>query len=153
MQNLKVKDIMTRNVFAVARDTSRQMGKPINEARGEVKTLLARAEYMLGIAPEALASERLPARPGFQLSIEHVPVGVVLDIAAWNYPLIVPVNVIVPALVAGNAVVLKHSPKTPLTGVRFERAFAQLPADAQFSADRIQLDVSGVTIAAASIRY
>jgi len=113
---------------AVARDTSRQMGKPINEARGEVKTLLARAEYMLGIAPEALASERLPARPGFQLSIEHVPVGVVLDIAAWNYPLIVPVNVIVPALVAGNAVLLKHSPLTPLCGAHFEHAFAKLGA-------------------------
>ncbi len=110
----------------IARDTSRQMGKPIVEARGEVKTLLARAEYMLGIAPEALATERLPARPGFQLSIEHVPVGLVLDIAAWNYPLIVPVNVVVPALVAGNAVLLKHSPLTPLCGAHFERAFAKL---------------------------
>ena len=110
----------------IARDTSLQMGKPLLEARGEVKTLLARSEYMLGIAPEALATERLPARPGFQLAIEHVPVGLVLDIAAWNYPLIVPVNVVVPALVAGNAVLLKHSPLTPLCGAHFERAFAKL---------------------------
>ena len=118
----------------VAREVSRQMGKPVREARGEVKTLLARAEHMLAIAPEALATDR-PARrtkPGagpaaaIDLAIEHAPLGVVLDIAAWNYPLIVPVNVVVPALVAGNAVVLKHSPLTPLTGARFERAFGSL---------------------------
>jgi acyl-CoA reductase-like NAD-dependent aldehyde dehydrogenase len=110
----------------IARDTSRQMGKPIQEARGEVQTLLARAEHMLAIAPAALATEHPPGRAGFELAIEHVPVGLVLDIAAWNYPLIVPINVVVPALAAGNAVLLKHSPLVPLCGAHFERAFASL---------------------------
>lgn len=110
----------------VARDVTREMGKPVRQARGEVDTLLARAEYMLALAPEALASERLPAKPGFELRIEHEPLGVVLDIAAWNYPLIVPVNVLVPALAAGNAVVLKHSPKSPAAGEHFARALASL---------------------------
>jgi acyl-CoA reductase-like NAD-dependent aldehyde dehydrogenase len=115
-----------KNADEIARDVTLQMGKPIKEARGEVKTLLARSEYMLSIAPSALATDVLPSKPGFQLRIEHAPLGVVLDIAAWNYPLIVPVNVVVPALIAGNAVLVKHSPLTPLCGASFERAFESL---------------------------
>jgi len=114
------------NAEEIARDVTLQMGKPVKEARGEVKTLLARSEHMLAIAPGALATDVLPSKPGFALRIEHAPLGVVLDIAAWNYPLIVPVNVVVPALVAGNAVILKHSPLTPLCGAHFERAFESL---------------------------
>jgi len=115
-----------RQKECVARDVTREIGKPIRQARGEVDTLLARAEYMLSIAPSALAAERVQAKPGFELSIEHAPLGVVLDIAAWNYPLIVPVNVIVPGLAAGNALVLKHSPKSPAAGEHFARALANL---------------------------
>jgi acyl-CoA reductase-like NAD-dependent aldehyde dehydrogenase len=115
-----------KNMEEVARDVTLQMGKPIKEARGEVKTLLARSERMLEIAPAALATDVLPSKPGFQLRIQHDPIGVVLDIAAWNYPLIVPVNVVVPALIAGNAVIVKHSPITPLCGLHFERAFESL---------------------------
>lgn len=111
----------------IARDVTREMGKPIREARGELKTLLARSRHMLSIAPRALASENVAGQPGFVLRIEHEPVGVVLDIASWNYPLIVPVNVVVPALIAGNAVLLKHSPLTPLIGDWYQRAFASLP--------------------------
>jgi acyl-CoA reductase-like NAD-dependent aldehyde dehydrogenase len=110
----------------VARDVTLQMGKPIVQAKREVDTLLARAEHLLAIAKYALAPEVLPAPTGMSLRIEHHPLGVVLDIAAWNYPLLVPVNVLVPALLAGNAVLLKHSPLTPLCGLHFERAFASL---------------------------
>jgi acyl-CoA reductase-like NAD-dependent aldehyde dehydrogenase len=110
----------------VARDVTREMGKPIAQSRGEVETLLARAAHLLALAPEALAPEHPKEKPGFVLGIRHEPLGVVLDIAAWNYPLIVPVNVIVPALAAGNALVLKHSPKSPAAGEHFARALATL---------------------------
>ncbi|HEX6886081.1 MAG TPA: aldehyde dehydrogenase family protein [Planctomycetota bacterium] len=115
-----------REKEAVARDVAREMGKPVAQARGEVDTLLSRTKHLLALAPEALAPERPRAKPGFELRIEHAPLGVVLDIAAWNYPLIVPVNVIVPALAAGNAVVLKHSPKSPAAGEHYARALASL---------------------------
>src|SRR5437762_13279574 len=59
-----------RNAEEVARDVTLQMGKPIQEARGEVKTLLARSERMLEIAPTALATDVLPSKPGFQLRIQ-----------------------------------------------------------------------------------
>ncbi|MBI4603640.1 MAG: aldehyde dehydrogenase family protein [Planctomycetes bacterium] len=109
---------------SIAREVTLQMGKPVREARREVDTCCARAEYMLSIAAAALAPDVLPAPDGFHLRIEHAPLGVVLNIAAWNYPLLIPVNVVVPALLAGNAVLLKHSARTPLCGLHFERAFA-----------------------------
>lgn len=121
----------------LAADVSRQMGKPIAQARAEVDTLFARAEHMLAIAPEVLAPDLLPevadCPPGeikggkhLHRRIEHVPLGVVLNLAAWNYPLIIPINVLVPALVAGNSVLLKHSARTPLCGQAFEEAFGAL---------------------------
>jgi acyl-CoA reductase-like NAD-dependent aldehyde dehydrogenase len=112
---------------AVARDVTLEVGKPIAQARHEVDTLLARAEYLLEVAPEALAAEHPRSPPGFELRIEHEPLGLVLDIAAWNYPLIVPIGVVVSALAAGDAVVLKHSPKSPSAGLHYERAFGSLP--------------------------
>jgi acyl-CoA reductase-like NAD-dependent aldehyde dehydrogenase len=110
----------------IARDVTLQMGKPIRESRNEVKTVFDRAEAMLAIAPEALKPDLLPEKPGFHRRIEHAPLGVVFDIAAWNYPLIIPVNIVVPALLAGNVVLLKHSARTPLCGAAFERAFGGL---------------------------
>lgn len=110
----------------IARDITLQMGKPLVQARGEVKTFFHRAEYMLSIAKETLAPEVLPGKPGFQLRIEHAPLGVIYNIAPWNYPLLTAVNVIVPALLAGNTVLLKHSPLTPLIGRHFEAAFGEL---------------------------
>jgi len=110
----------------IARDITLQMGKPLTQARGEVKTFFDRAEYMLSIAKETLAPEILPASPGFHLRIEHAPLGVVYNIAPWNYPLLTSVNVVVPALLAGNVVLLKQSPLTPLVGRHFENAFGEV---------------------------
>ncbi len=113
----------------VAADVSRQMGKPIRQARAEVDGMLGRAEHMVSIAGEALAAEVLASgADGAVRRIEHAPLGVVLDVAAWNYPLLIAVNVVVPALLAGNAVLLKHSAKTPLCGEHFVRAFQGLGA-------------------------
>ena len=110
----------------IAADVSRQMGKPIAQAHGEVNTVFARAEHMLEIAPQTLSPETLPPVDDLHRRIEHAPLGVVFNLAAWNYPLIIPVNVIVPALAAGNTVLLKHSAKTPLCGQAFEEAFGEL---------------------------
>ncbi len=118
---------------AIAREITQQMGKPIAQARGEVDGMLARMDPVLDLAQRALAATRPPAKDGFERRVEHEPLGVVLDIAAWNYPLLVPSNVVFPALVAGNAVVLKHSPKTPLTGARFEAALRSLSVPGVFA--------------------
>ncbi|HPU97934.1 MAG TPA: aldehyde dehydrogenase family protein, partial [Candidatus Hydrogenedentes bacterium] len=112
----------------VAEDITGQMGKPLRQARNEVNTMLDRARYMVSIAEETLADEYLPESPGFVRYIRHEPLGVVLDIAAWNYPLLIAVNVVVPAVLAGNAVLIKHSSKTPLCGRAFTEAFRRAGA-------------------------
>ncbi|MAF67222.1 MAG: aldehyde dehydrogenase [Planctomycetes bacterium] len=114
------------NAEEVARDITLQMGKPIAQARGELGGMFDRAGYTLSIAESVLAPDVLPDKEGLRFRVEHDPLGVVFNLAAWNYPLLIPINVIVPALLAGNSVLLKHSRTTPLCGVHFERAFARV---------------------------
>lgn len=109
----------------IAAEVTLQMGKPLSQARNEVRGTLERARHMIDIAEATLKDEYLREKPGFMRYIRHEPLGVVLDIAAWNYPLLIAVNVVVPAVLAGNAVILKHSSKTPLCGRAFTRAFVQ----------------------------
>jgi acyl-CoA reductase-like NAD-dependent aldehyde dehydrogenase len=112
-----------------AEEITRMMGKPIGQARGEFeRTMVERVEHLCSIAPAALADEQLPEKEGFRRFIRHEPVGVVLDIAAWNYPLAIAVNVIVPAVLAGNAVLVKHASQTALVADQFERAFHEAGA-------------------------
>src|SRR2546422_10862314 len=83
---------------------------------------------MMSLAPEALRDDPLPPVPGFIRFVRHEPVGVVLDISAWNYPLLITVNVVIPAVLAGNAVVLKHANRTALCGEAFARALERAGA-------------------------
>lgn len=112
----------------IASDVTRMMGKPIQQARGEVETMIDRATYMASIAEATLADVPLPEKAGFRRFIAREPLGVVLDVAPWNYPLLTAVNVIVPAVLAGNSVIVKHASRTPLCGEHFARAFARAGA-------------------------
>jgi acyl-CoA reductase-like NAD-dependent aldehyde dehydrogenase len=112
----------------IALEISQQMGKPVGQAKGEVKTALVRARYMMSLAKQALADEALPPIDGFSRKITQEPVGVVLAIGAWNYPLLITVNVVIPAVLAGNAVLIKPSPRTPLCANHFADAFTRAGA-------------------------
>lgn len=105
---------------------SQQMGKPLGQAEGETSTAMERAEQSVKDAPAALATDVLDAPDGFDFRIRHEPLGVVFDLAAWNYPLLIPINVIAPALLAGDVVLLKHSARTPLCARAFVDAFGDL---------------------------
>ena len=112
-----------------AEQITRMMGKPIDQAAGEFsRTMVERVEHLCEIAPEVLADEMLPRKTEFLRFIRHDPVGVVLDIAAWNYPLAIAVNVIVPAILAGNSVLVKHASQTALVADQFEHAFVEAGA-------------------------
>jgi acyl-CoA reductase-like NAD-dependent aldehyde dehydrogenase len=106
------------------------MGRPIRYAPSEVRGTLERARYMIGVAATALADFDPGVKPGFRRFIRREPLGVVFTVAAWNYPYLIAVNSVVPALLAGNAVILKHSAQTPLCAERFAECFAaaELPA-------------------------
>lgn len=111
------------NRAAIAQDITRQMGKPIGQSENELKGFFERAEFLLDAAEDVLAPELLPLKTGFIRRIEHIPLGVVLIIAPWNYPLLTAVNGVAAALLAGNAVILKHSSLTPAIADHFARAF------------------------------
>ncbi len=107
----------------IATELTWQMGRPIAHSPFEVNGLEERARYMISVAPEALADIDVGPKEGFRRFIRHEPLGVVFVVAPWNYPYLTAVNAIVPALMAGNTVVLKHSAQTPLCAERFNEAF------------------------------
>ncbi|NVI98061.1 aldehyde dehydrogenase family protein [Myxococcus sp. AM009] len=125
---LRACEVMEKNTEAIARDITRQMGKPLSQARGEVGGMAGRLRHMAAIAEDSLADLVLPPKDGFERRVAKEPLGVVLDLPAWNYPLLTAVNAIAPAVLAGNAVIVKHSPRTPLCGGHFARAFAEAGA-------------------------
>ncbi|WP_375056437.1 aldehyde dehydrogenase family protein [Zobellella sp. DQSA1] len=116
-------DALVAEKAAIAEEICWMMGRPIRYAGGEVDGLAERARYMIDIAGEALAPVRLPEKPGFERYIRRDPLGLVLVIAPWNYPYLTAINAVMPALMAGNAVLLKHSAQTPLCAERLARAF------------------------------
>jgi acyl-CoA reductase-like NAD-dependent aldehyde dehydrogenase len=125
---LRACEAMEKRTEQIARDITRQMGKPLSQARGEVAGMAGRLRHMASIAAESLADVLLPPKEGFERRIAKEPLGVVLDLPAWNYPLLTAVNAVAPAVLAGNAVLVKHSPRTPLCGEHFARAFAEAGA-------------------------
>jgi acyl-CoA reductase-like NAD-dependent aldehyde dehydrogenase len=117
-------DAFVAKASDIAAEITWQMGRPIRHSPGEIGGFEERARYMLGIAPQALAAVQPGVKPGFERQIKRVPLGVVAVVAPWNYPYLTAVNAVLPALIAGNAVLLKHSHQTPLCAERFLEAFA-----------------------------
>lgn len=109
----------------IAQELCWQMGRPIRYAAGEVGSFADRGRYLISIADEVLAPIQASEKAGFDRYITHEPVGVVLVIAPWNYPLHTPINAVMPALLAGNSVILKHSAQTPLCSERIVEAFTE----------------------------
>lgn len=103
----------------IATELTWQMGRPIRYSPGEVNGTLERARHMIAIAPQALADIDAGPKENFTRFVRREPLGVVFTVAAWNYPYLIAVNSVVPALMAGNAVILKHSAQTPLCAERF----------------------------------
>lgn len=107
---------------AIIPEIAWQMGRPTRYG-GENGGVQERGQYMIDIADEALNPYVPTQKDGFRRYVKHVPLGVVMVIAPWNYPYLTAVNTIIPALMAGNSVILKHATQTLLTGERFAQAF------------------------------
>lgn len=115
-------DHMVARKDELAREITLMMGRPIAHSPGEIRGLEERARHMLAIAADCLAELAVEPKPGFTRFMRREPLGVVLVVAPWNYPYLTAVNSIVPALAAGNCVILKHSHQTPLCAERFQEA-------------------------------
>lgn len=105
-------------------ELAQQMGRPVRYG-GEFRPVEERVRYMVSIARSELAPIVPAPMPGFKRMIKRDPLGVVLVIAPWNYPYLTAINTIAPALIAGNAVILKHAAQTILVGERFQHAADQ----------------------------
>lgn len=106
----------------IVQELAWQMGRPIRYG-GEFGGVNERASHMASIAEEALADIKVSEDESFQRYIKRVPHGVVLAVAPWNYPYMTAINTVAPALIAGNAVLLKHASQTVLVGERMAAAF------------------------------
>jgi len=126
----KAVDAFVARANDIAAEITWQMGRPIRYTPGEVRGFEERARYMLKAAPQALAAIQPGEKAGFNRQIKRVPLGIIVVVAPWNYPYLTAVNAVIPALIAGNTVVLKHSHQTPLCAERFLEAFvsAGVPA-------------------------
>ena len=120
----KAIDYLVERADVLAEELTRQMGRPIAHSPFEItRGLRERADYMIAVAPEALADVVPAPKEGFTRFIRREPLGTVLVLAPWNYPWLTSVNSVVPALVAGNTVILKMSAQTPLVAERYQEAF------------------------------
>jgi acyl-CoA reductase-like NAD-dependent aldehyde dehydrogenase len=103
-----------------------QMGRPIRYSPMEIRNgFQERALYMIEVAESELADHEIGPKDNFRRFIRNEPVGVVLALMPWNYPYLCSGNVVIPAIMAGNSVILKPAPQTPLVAERYAEAFSQ----------------------------
>ncbi|KAF8928423.1 hypothetical protein BGZ52_003350 [Haplosporangium bisporale] len=124
----KFLEILGSRKDELAKELTMQMGRPLRYTPGEIKGTQERGTYMVDVAEEALKDVEIedPALVGkFKRFIRKEPVGVVLIVAPWNYPYLSSLNGVLPSVLAGNAVILKHSSQTPLCGERFGQAWSE----------------------------
>lgn len=133
---------LERKKDELAKELTEQMGRPIAYAAKEITTAVARAEYLLKISDEVFKDTDGEPEKGFKRYIRKVPVGPVLILFAWNvgtfgaverrlqvdtcqYPFLILVNSLIPALLAGNSVILKPSPQTPTIVEHIQEIFQE----------------------------
>lgn len=123
--------LLEKNIEHLAMTLTSEVGKPLQQSRNEIKGARARIKWLAEHAGKYLADETMFADAGLEEKIVYEPLGVICNISAWNYPYLVGVNVFVPALLAGNAVLYKPSEYASLTGLEIEKLLkkAGVPQD------------------------
>lgn len=117
-------DWLVKRADEIGEELSWQIGRPIAYSPNEIRRgFQERVNYMTAIAERELADIELEPKENFRRFIRREPVGVVLVLAPWNYPWLASVNAVVPAILAGNSVILKIAPQTPLVAERYAEAF------------------------------
>jgi acyl-CoA reductase-like NAD-dependent aldehyde dehydrogenase len=111
-------DLLEREQEECARLTTSEVGKPLRQSRNEARAVLERIAWNIDNAGSVLAPRTVVADGALRERITYEPIGVVVHVSAWNYPYFVALNTIVPALLAGNAVLYKPSEHATLTGLR-----------------------------------
>jgi acyl-CoA reductase-like NAD-dependent aldehyde dehydrogenase len=117
--------LLKENIEYLALVLTNEVGKPLQQSRNEINGAISRIKWLSGNALKYLSDEIIISDKGLEEKISYEPLGVVANISAWNYPYLVGVNVFVPALLAGNAVMYKPSEHALLTGLEIEKLLQQ----------------------------
>ncbi|KAF2838670.1 aldehyde dehydrogenase [Patellaria atrata CBS 101060] len=121
----KALKILDERKDALAKELTEQMGRPIAYTAKEISTAIARGEYLVKISDQSLKDTEGEPEKGFKRFVRKVPLGPVLILFAWNYPYLILVNSLVPALLSGNSVILKPSPQTPTIVEHVQQIFSE----------------------------
>jgi acyl-CoA reductase-like NAD-dependent aldehyde dehydrogenase len=123
--------LLAENIESLATTLSTEVGKPLQQSRNEINGAITRIKWLTTNATKYLSDETMNNESGLEEKISYEPLGIVCNISAWNYPYLVGVNVFVPALLAGNAVMYKPSEYSSLTGMAIEKFLRQagIPAN------------------------
>jgi acyl-CoA reductase-like NAD-dependent aldehyde dehydrogenase len=123
--------LLLEQIESLAAVLTSEVGKPLQQSRNEINGACKRIQWLTQNATKYLADEIMTDEEGMQEKISYEPLGVVCNISAWNYPYLVGVNVFIPALLGGNAVMYKPSEYATLTGLQIEKLLkeAGVPED------------------------
>lgn len=121
----KFSDLLEKNKEELAKTLTLEVGKPIRESRNEIVGAIYKIQFFLENSKKWLFPELVHEASGTRELIDFEPLGVITHISAWNYPYLIAMNVIVPALIAGNAVLYKPSEYSTLSGLQMERLLFQ----------------------------
>jgi acyl-CoA reductase-like NAD-dependent aldehyde dehydrogenase len=121
----KFSELLLENIESLAAILTSEVGKPLQQSRNEVNGARNRIKWLTDNATKYLSDEVMTDEAGLTEKISYEPLGVICNISAWNYPYLVGVNVFVPALLAGNAVLYKPSEHATLTGLEIEKLLKQ----------------------------
>ncbi len=117
----KFAELLKINIESLASILTSEVGKPLQQSRNEINGAIARIQWLTDNALKYLSDEVMTHDKDLTEKIVYEPLGVIANISAWNYPYLVGVNVFVPALLAGNAVLYKPSEYSTLTGLEIEK--------------------------------
>ncbi|MBI1766853.1 MAG: aldehyde dehydrogenase family protein [Bacteroidetes bacterium] len=117
----KFSQLLKKNIESLASVLTSEVGKPLQQSRNEINGACARIQWLTDNASKYLSDEVMIHEQSLTEKIVYEPLGVIGNISAWNYPYLVGVNVFVPALLAGNAVMYKPSEYSILTGLEIEK--------------------------------
>jgi gamma-glutamyl phosphate reductase len=114
----KFVSLLKENIEELASILTSEMGKPLQQSRNEINGAGAKASWLAQHATQYLSDEIMSVSDSMTEKIVYEPLGIICNISAWNYPYNVGVNIFVPALLAGNAVMYKPSEYATLTGLQ-----------------------------------
>ena len=150
----RFRELLVRDTEKLSQTLTSEVGKPISQSRNELKGVLGRIDFFLENTERTLERERVHTEDALEEAISYEPLGVIVNISAWNYPYLVGSNVFVPALLSGNAVLYKPSEFSLLTGLAIterlieagvpKEVFSCVVGDGRTGADVLELPIQGV---------